>query len=65
MDEKEVASLAQDAQGVVDMLGGAWSVDYLEDKEGKWWLIDMALAKHSFVDHDNIVLSPAGKKFGL
>jgi hypothetical protein len=28
--------------------GGAWSVDFAEDRAGKWWLIDMAVAADSF-----------------
>lgn len=28
--------------------GGDWSVDFAQDKNGKWWLIDMALAKDSW-----------------
>lgn len=27
---------------------GAWSIDFLQDSEGKWWLIDMALASTSY-----------------
>lgn len=27
---------------------GAWSVDFLEDVDGKWWLTDMALASTSY-----------------
>jgi hypothetical protein len=28
--------------------GGAWSVDFAQDRAGKWWLIDMAVAKASW-----------------
>ncbi len=27
---------------------GYWSVDFLEDKNGKWWCIDMAVGKRSY-----------------
>lgn len=27
---------------------GYWSVDFLEDKDGKWWCIDMAVGKRSY-----------------
>ena len=37
------------ARTAVEAVGGsAWSVDFVEDKPGKWWLIDMALAKDSW-----------------
>jgi len=26
----------------------AWSVDFARDTDGKWWVIDMALASHSW-----------------
>ena len=28
--------------------GGTWSVDFAQDRTGKWWLIDMATAKDSY-----------------
>lgn len=28
--------------------GGEWSVDWLQDRYGNWWLTDMALAEQSF-----------------
>lgn len=36
-----------EAMREVEGLEGAWSVDILKDSEGKFWLIDMALAKMS------------------
>jgi len=33
---------------------GQWSIDFAKDKEGGWWLIDMATAEHSW--------RPAGQK---
>jgi hypothetical protein len=29
-------------------LGGAWSVDLLQDADGKWWLTDCAVAETSY-----------------
>lgn len=31
---------------------GAWSIDFLQDVDGKWWLIDMAEAPKSFIDRE-------------
>jgi len=28
--------------------GGYWSVDLLEDKDGDWWITDLAIGKRSF-----------------
>lgn len=28
--------------------GGHWSVDFLQDRDGRWWLTDMALGDNSF-----------------
>lgn len=65
IDDDELALLQDDAMAVVGELGDAWSVDYLQDEQGQWWLIDMALARHSFVDRDNAVFTPAGRDAGL
>lgn len=43
---ERLKTLAGDAAMAVD--GGSWSVDFLEDAGGKWWLTDMALAERSF-----------------
>lgn len=40
-----LASLASTAQRA---LGGAWSVDFLQDAAGGWWLTDCAEAERSF-----------------
>ena len=29
-------------------VGGYWSIDFLQDSNGKWWLTDMALGERSF-----------------
>ena len=41
-------SLAEMAIMAAGCVGGDWSVDFAMDKSGKWWLIDMALAKDSW-----------------
>lgn len=46
--EIEITILTNYAEKVASVLDGAWSVDFAKDKEGKWWLIDMALAKESY-----------------
>lgn len=43
----EVSKLMTDAMGRVEGMSGSWSVDVLEDEDGKFWLIDMALAPMS------------------
>lgn len=45
-DERDVPYLAGQAVGAVG--GGYWSVDVLQDREGRWWITDMALGKRSF-----------------
>lgn len=40
---KAMAIKAAGAQG-----GGSWSVDIARDRDGKWWLIDMAVAEDSW-----------------
>jgi hypothetical protein len=42
-DLREMALRAAQAVGQ-----GSWSVDFAQDAEGKWWLIDMALAAASW-----------------
>jgi hypothetical protein len=36
------------ASAVVDLLGGSWSVDFARAVDGRWYLIDMALAAESW-----------------
>jgi hypothetical protein len=44
--QAELESLARQAADA--MSGDDWSVDFLQDKNGKWWLTDMALAGDSW-----------------
>lgn len=46
--EIEIIVLTGYAEKVASVLDGAWSVDFAKDSEGKWWLIDMALAEQSW-----------------
>jgi hypothetical protein len=46
--EIEVRILTNIAEMVGSVLPGSWSVDFAKDREGKWWLIDMALAEQSW-----------------
>lgn len=48
--EAEVHYLAGLASSISKAIPGAWSIDFLEDKDGKWWMIDMAEAQKSYVD---------------
>lgn len=40
---------------VTDHLEGDWSVDFLKDRHGKWWLIDMAEAGLSYKNEKDFV----------
>jgi hypothetical protein len=42
------------ANKVTKTLGGDWSVDFLIDKHGKPWLIDMAISSQSYVSPDKV-----------
>jgi len=46
--EIEVRILTNIAEMVGSILPGSWSVDFAKDRDGKWWLIDMALAEQSW-----------------
>jgi hypothetical protein len=46
--EIEVRILTNIAEMVGSVLPGSWSVDFAKDRDGKWWLIDMALAEQSW-----------------
>lgn len=48
--EEEVLYLSKLARSVSKAIPGAWSMDFLQDVDGKWWLIDMAEAHKSYVD---------------
>lgn len=42
------AHLAREAIKVAKALGGEWSADFAQDKDGNWWLTDMATARDSY-----------------
>lgn len=42
------------SEAVTEKLGGFWSVDFLKDRDGKWWLIDMAEGDKSYVNRSDI-----------
>lgn len=49
LEHAEFQELEAYARRSVDLIGGdEWSVDFAQDANGKWWLIDMALAAHSW-----------------
>lgn len=45
---EDLAKLVVMAEEVTKRLRGDWSVDFLKDRHGKWWLIDMAEAGLSY-----------------
>lgn len=46
--QAEVEELTGFSQRVAEWFDGAWSVDWLQDADGCWWAIDMALAENSW-----------------
>lgn len=44
----EIQILSNYSEKVASVLQGSWSIDFAKDSEGKWWLIDMALAEQSW-----------------
>jgi len=44
----DLEEMQQLSEKITKKLGGFWSVDFLADKNGKLWLIDMAEGKKSF-----------------
>lgn len=44
-DMKELNKLAE---YISNSFQGSWSIDFLQDKDGNWWMIDMALASTSY-----------------
>lgn len=44
----DMTVLTKMAEHVSQSFMYAWSIDFLQDTEGKWWLTDMALAKTSY-----------------
>jgi hypothetical protein len=45
------------ANKVTKTLGGDWSIDFLIDKDGKPWLIDMALSSQSYISPERVSLN--------
>lgn len=49
IDETDARTLRELAlEAVAAVGGGFWSVDFLEDRSGNWWLTDMAEGERSF-----------------
>lgn len=44
----DMSNLTKLAEYVSDQFMHAWSIDFLQDTEGNWWLTDMALANTSY-----------------
>jgi hypothetical protein len=45
---KDLAYMSEASERITKRLGGYWSVDFLKDKDGQLWLIDMAEGDKSF-----------------
>jgi hypothetical protein len=52
--DEEILILTSLSEQVSKHIDGAWSVDWLQDKNGEWFLIDMALEQSSFKWSDYI-----------
>lgn len=52
-DAEEIGMLAGTASAAVG--GGYWSIDFLSDIKGKWWLTDMAKGNRSFKPEPDFV----------
>ena len=50
--DEEIQLLTHLSEKVSNAIDGAWSVDWLQDIHGDWYLIDMALEHNSFKWHD-------------
>jgi hypothetical protein len=48
--EEEVQRLSALARSISTAIPGAWSMDFLQDIHGNWWLIDMAEAHKSYIN---------------
>jgi hypothetical protein len=57
--KEEVSILALRSEKIAKILGGSWSVDWLQDKDERWYLIDMAESRKSFKWEDY----PFGTKY--
>lgn len=53
ISREEELLLTQLSEKVSQNIEGAWSVDWLESEDGRWYLIDMALEENSFKWQDD------------
>lgn len=53
--DQQLAEMKAAAETLSKKLGGAWSVDFLIDQDGKPWLIDMAEAALSYISQKEFV----------
>ena len=44
----DLSELTQMAEYASRHFDGAWSIDFLQDAKGGWWLTDMAIATASY-----------------
>lgn len=52
-DRLDLLGMAAEAAGTLQR--GSWSVDFAQDRDGDWWLIDMAVADESFhPEHEQV-----------
>lgn len=54
IDPDDLTTLGKVAAKVSSELGGYWSIDFLKDKDGIWWLIDMAEGDQSYVNRKDL-----------
>lgn len=62
LSEDETRELGLLAKAVTGHLEGPWSVDFLQDKHGTWYQIDMARMQDSYLSSD-VIWSDYGKDF--
>ena len=55
--QQQMDEMIKGADRVTRTLRGDWSVDFLIDKDGAPWLIDMAVASQSYISPHRIELS--------
>lgn len=63
--DEEIALLTAMANKVAEVMKGAWSVDFAYSTDGKWYLIDCALAKESWHPEDCPMYGCYNKSGGL
>jgi len=49
LDPEDFKLLKHLSEVVTKALGGAWTIDFAQTEDGKWYLIDMATLEHSWV----------------